>query len=369
MEFITQGLVSDLAAELSRNKAIHVFLSPGVTDGPKRDARFELSGTIAQRGDDLKINLHLVDGATGRQTWANTYSCPSGPDQGTVLDEVVQASVAMIAEEHGILTIHLKEESLQRPLTDSKGYEAILRHHHFEATNEPQAFIEALAALRQAVKFNPDCALCWSYLARLGGIHWSLGVPGEFIPIEDSITAARRGVALAPQDVRSHGVLAYVLLIADETDQARSEARAALQLAGSSIFWLDTIGYLLTLAGDWEKGPQLIRNSLRINPFPRRSSYSALWLDALRRDDLAEAFATAAAYAPEMNFWSPLIEAVTLVADNRVDEAAPHIERLLQFKPDFSERGHWLITRYVKFPPLVQRIENALSKAGLDLVG
>lgn len=370
-EFIAQGLVSDLAAELSQNKAIHVFLSPSFENEPKRacQARFELSGTIALRGDDLKINLHLVDGATGRQTWANTYSCPAGPEQGAVLDQIVQTTVAMVAEEHGILSTHLREESLQRPFTDSCGYEAILRHHHFEATSEPQAFIEALAALRQAVKVNPNCALCWSYLARLGGIHWSLGLPGDVISIEDSITAARRGVALAPQDVRCRGVLAYVLLIADETDQARSEAGVALQLAGSSIFWLDSIGYLLTLAGDWERGPQLIRSSVRINPFPRRSSYSALWLDALRRDDLAEAFAAAAEYAPEINFWSPLIDAVTLVAAGRIDEAAPQIERLLQFKPDFSDRGRWLITRHVKFPPLVQRIENALSKAGLDLVG
>lgn len=370
VEFIAQGLVSDLAAELSRNKAIHVFLSPGMEDQPKRvcHVRFELSGTIALRGDDLKINFHLVDGTTGRQTWANTHFCPGGADLGGLLDEVVQATVGMVAEENGILSIQLREELLQRPIADSRGYEAILRHHHFEATNEPQAFVEALASLRQAVKLNPDGALCWTYLARLGGIHWSLGVPGDVIPIDDSISAARRGVALAPHDVRSRGVLAYVLLLADETDQARSEAGMALQLAGSSVFWLDSIGYLLTLAGDWERGPQLIRNSVRINPFPRRSSYSALWLDALRRDDLTEALAMAEKYAPEMNFWSPLIEAVTLVADNRVDEAASPIERLLLLKPGFADCGHWLIARHVKCAPLAQRIESLLSKAGIDLV-
>lgn len=367
MEFIAQGLVSDLAAELSRDKAIHVFLSPGIEEGVKRacPARFELGGTVAVRGDDLKINLHLIDGVTGRQTWAQTYFCPEGPDQGAVLDTVVQTAVAMVTEEHGILSSHLSEEARQRPLADSKGYEAILRFHHFDAKREPQAFYEALEALRQAVESNPECALCWSYLARLGGVHWSLGLPGDYIPIEDSIAAARRGAGLAPQDVRCRVILSFVLLIADETDQARAEADVALQLSGRSAFWLDTIGYLLTLSGDWERGPKLIRRAVQINPFPRRSCYSALWLDALRRDDQAEASAMIGEYAPENHFWGPLMGAVTLVAEDRADEATDQVESLLELKPDFTDRAHWLITRYVKFPPLVKRIENALAKAGI----
>jgi adenylate cyclase len=368
VEFIAQGLVSDLAAEFSQDKVIQVFLSPSMEEGAKLacPARFELGGTVALRGDDLKINLHLIDGATGRQTWANTYFCPEGPDQGALLDQVVQTTVAMVAEEHGILSSHLGEEARQRPLADSKGYEAILRHHHFDATHEPQAFHDALAALLQAVESDTDCALCWSFLARLGGVHWSLGLPGDVIPIEDSMTAARRGAEIAPMDVRCRVVLAFVLLIADETDQARAEANTALELSGRSAFWLDTIGYLLTLSGDWEKGPEVIRKAVRINPFPRRSCYSALWLDALRRDDRTDSIKMAAEYAPEVHFWDPLMQAVTLVEDDRVDEAGPQVERLLELKPDFADRGHWLITRYVKFPPLVQRIEKALAMAGLD---
>ena len=152
---------------------------------------------------------------------------------------------------------------------------------------------------------------------------------------------------------------------ADQVDEARREAGAALKLSGMSILWLDSVGYLLALSGDWERGPALIRKAVQINPFPRRAVYGGLWLDALRRDDPAAALAAARIYAPEVHFWSPLMEAVALVANNRADEAAVPIERLLEMKPDFPERAHWLITRYVKFPSLVQKIEKALSEAGL----
>jgi len=366
-EFIAQGLASDLAAELNHYADLCVFLSPyaGADSTGAGLPRWEFTGAVALRGDDFRITFHLLDRETGRQRWAHTYRCPAGSDRGVVLDRVVQAAAAMVADERGFVARHLGEESRRRPYADGNAYEAILRHHHFELTHDPQVFVEALTALRQALESNPDCALCWSYLARLGGIHWSMGLSGDAIPIEDSIAAARRGVELAPLDVRSRVVLGYVLLIADEIDQARTEADIALELSDMSIFWLDAVGHLLTLSGDWERGPGLIRRAVQINPFPRRACHCALWLDALRRDDPAAALTAARAHAPEAYFWSPLMEAVALVADDRADEAATRIESLLQIKPDFPDRAHWLITRYVKFPSLVQGIEDALSAVGL----
>jgi tetratricopeptide (TPR) repeat protein len=160
-----------------------------------------------------------------------------------------------------------------------------------------------------------------------------------------------------------------LLLLTDELDEARREAEAALELDGMSTFWLDTIGYLLSLSGDWERGPEILRQALEINPFPRRACHGALWLDALRQGDPAAALSAAREYAPEVYFWSPLMEAVALVANQQPDEAAAAAGRLLQIKPDFSDHGHWLITRYVKPPKLVETIERSLAEAGVSVHG
>jgi adenylate cyclase len=369
VDFIAQGLASDLAVELNRYAAISVFLAPG-TGAESTGAnlpRFELTGSVILRGEGLRITFHLVDKETGEQRWAQTFPCPDGVGRGAALDQIVQTTAATVAEEHGVLASHLTKGTSQRPATDGNAYEAILRYHHFELTHEPQAFVQAFAALRQAVTANPDCAICWSYLARLGGTHWSLGTAGEVIPIEDSIAAARRGAGLAPNDVLSRLVLSYVLLLGDEVDEARAEANAALERSGMSNFLLDGIGYLLSLSGDWERGPDLIRRALRVNPFPRRACYCALWLDALRRRDADDALDAARKSSPIAYFWSPLMQAVALVEAGRVEAAAPHIEQLLQIKPDFPQRAEWLIRRYVKFDDLVCRIEHALERTGLAL--
>ncbi len=370
VEFIAQGLASDLAAELSREKTIQVFLAPDAKPEPEHTcrARFELSGTLGLRGDDLKVNFHLVDRETGRQTWAETFFCPAGPEQSVGLARAVQTAVATITEERGVVSSQLAGESRRRPNAVGIAYEAILRHHHFEATHEPEAFTEALTALRQAVATDSDCALCWSYLGRLGGAHWGLDLPGETIPIEESIAAARRGAEIAPLDVRCRSVLGYLLLLGGDIDQARSEAEAALQLGRGSIFWLDAIGYLLTLSGDWERGPAMIRRAIQVNPFPRRACHCGLWLDAVRRNDPGAMLAAATEYIPEAHFWGPLMKAVALVASDRTREAAEPIAQLLEMRPDFPDRGGQLIRRYVKFDDLASRIGDCLTEAGLKFV-
>ena len=190
-------------------------------------------------------------------------------------------------------------------------------------------------------------------------------MPGDEIPIAQTLDAAQRGVALNPSDPASHLVLGYVHLICDQVDETRAEAERALQLNHNSIFWLDAIGYLLTVSGDWDRGPELIRRAVQANPFHRKICHAALWIDAIRRDDPPAALAAAREFAPPAIFWHPLMCTVALVESNRLDESAREIERLLQFKPDFPKRGRWLINRYVKFPALVQRVEDALSSAGL----
>ncbi|MFG0285355.1 MAG: hypothetical protein ACF8R7_13130 [Phycisphaerales bacterium JB039] len=369
VEFIAQGLAFDLAAELNQYGAIGVFLSRGAAPEPSgaRLPQFELTGALALRGDDLRVTLHLVDTRTGGQTWAHTFTCGAGLERGAALDEVVQTTAATVAEERGVLASQFVSPTPRRPRAAGSVYEAILRTLYLETTHEPQAFDDALAALRQAVRSSPGCALAWSYLARIGAIQFGLGLPGDVIPIEDSIAAARRGAELAPLDVQSLVILAYVLLLGDELDEARAQADAALRVSSGSVFWLDAVGYLLTLSGDWERGPDMIRKAVQINPFPRRACYCGLWLDALRRRDPEEALDAARKSAPEAYFWSPLMQAVALVAAGRGDGASVPIQQLLEIRPDFPERGRWLIARYVKDKDLARRIEDALESAGLAL--
>jgi tetratricopeptide (TPR) repeat protein len=186
--------------------------------------------------------------------------------------------------------------------------------------------------------------------------------------IGEALRCGRKGAETAPADQRARAALSYVYLLNDQVQEARHEAEAALAINPESLFVLEGIGYLLTLCGDWERGVQLSRKAVRLNPFHLPVVHAGLWLDALRRNDFEEAYWQSLKFSPQDLFWQPLMETVSLALLGRLEEARHAFARVLQLKPDFSEHCEWLVRRYIKSDELVQRVQDGLRLAGLPKV-
>ena len=224
-----------------------------------------------------------------------------------------------------------------------------------------------MIGLQAAVQEHPNNSCCWSFLARLCAEDYALWISGNERLIDEALSFARKGVQLSPTDQRARGTLGYVYLLHDQIREARHEAEAALALNPNSLFVLEGIGYLLTLTGDWERGPELSRKAIRLNPFHLPVVHAGLWLEALRRKDFEEAYWQSLEFSPPEVFWHPLMQAVPLAFLGRGEEAADQAAQILKLKPDFLERSCWLIRRFVKFDELVERVEEGLGRAGLQL--
>lgn len=380
VDALAVGLAADLAAELDGYRHVHVFLGPvfsGPTEAPWPEdssvasesiARFRLEGELAEADDSLKITTRLRDGATNRQIWSHCFRCgQSGATACASLEEIAQSVAASIAEENGVIARHLAPQTRRRRTTDLRAYEALLLCHRFDTVCTEEALRAALTALRNAVESDPDCGLCWAALARTYGGNWAQEISDEATPIEDALQYAQTSVRLDPTDQRTRTVSSYVRLLSDDVEEAWREADAALSLNPGGLFFLDGVGYVLTLSGDWDRGPDLIRRALRLNPFHREVVHAALWLDGIRRQDYEESYRQAQEFTLHGSFWAPLMRLTALAHLGRRDEAALALADLLQMKPDIRSRGRWLISRYVKFEELIERIEEALTSVGLRL--
>ena len=60
-----------------------------------------------------------------------------------------------------------------------------------------------------------------------------------------------------PLNPRARSVLAFIRLFSDELPASLAEIERALALNPNSLHFLEGIGYLLTLLGDWERGPDI----------------------------------------------------------------------------------------------------------------
>jgi hypothetical protein len=123
----------------------------------------------------------------------------------------------------------------------------------------------------------------------------------------------------------------------------------------------------LTLLGDWQRGPALIRKAMANNPYYSVIVHYALWVDWIRRGDYEKAYAETLHFRTPLLFWDPLFKAATVGLLGRIHEGKEAVENLLKLKPNFSTCGRVLIKHYIKFDDILGRIIEGLTKAGLSI--
>ena len=133
----------------------------------------------------------------------------------------------------------------------------------------------------------------------------------------------------------------------------------------SLSFFLENIGHLLTLFGDWERGPALIKKALDANPYSSGIARYSLWLHWIRQRDYQQAYHETLKFRTPLLFWDPLLKAAALGLLGKTKQGEHAVDALLKLKPDFPSRGRILIKHYIKFEDIVERVMDGLAKVGL----
>ena len=366
------GLASELSMEITRYREIRVLLAQHREEGQRRAsdtiARFVLDGSIQRSVSGLKVNVSLVDVSTGLQIWGDSYTTDCGPSQAIVFQEEVANIIAgKISCEYGIIAKTLSHESKKHMASKLKTYEALLRYYQFNAHFTAESFLEAFEALQQASRKEPNCGLVWSMLARLYAVNYSLELFDQKTPLEKAVSFAEKGVQLDPADQRTRLILAFVRLFENELSAGLAEADRALALNPNSLIFLENIGHLLTLFGDWNRGPALIRKAIEANPYYSSIVHYSLWVDWVRRRDYQQAYNETLSFRTPFLFWDPLMKAAASGLLGKVKEGKHAVKTLLKLKPDFAKRGRALIKHYIKFDDIFDRVLEGLKRAGLNI--
>jgi tetratricopeptide (TPR) repeat protein len=297
--------------------------------------------------------------------WAEEYH--AGPAAAGAFQETARVVAAGVASEQGVVAKRLWAERRARPRAELTPYGGILASYQFFFNRDPADLEPAIEALRRVVAAEPECALAWVQLSRLHTANLAFEVAPVETPVERAVAYAQNGVRLDPSSQRGRTALAGALLIGGELAAARAEAQSALDLNPDSLVYLEWIGWLMTLTGEWEGGPELVRRALDRNPHVIPVAHHALWLAHLHRGEVVEAYEAALRHRDPTFYTRAMMRAASLGLLERREEARVEVAELLAKKPGFPARGRTLIGRLIKFPGLVERIADGLAKAGLVL--
>ena len=372
LDYMAIGVATELATEITRYQEIRVLLMQHRDGGQKRaedtGSRFVLDGSIQRGASGLKVSVNLVDVSTGHQIWGDFYKTDCRPSQLIVFQEEVANTIAgKIISEYGIIAKTLSHESKQHPPSTLKAYDAMLRYYQFNAHFTAKTFFDAFESLQHASQKDPDCGLVWSMLARLYAVNYSMELFDLKTPFEEAVAFAEKGVQLEPADQRTRLILAFVRLFENELSAGLAETNRALALNPNSLVFLENIGHLLTLFGDWHRGPALIRKAMDANPYYSSIVHHPLWVDWVRQKEYQQALLETLNFRTPTLFWDPLMKAAASGLLEKTKEGKHAVGALLKLKPDFAKRGKALIKHYIKFDDICDRMLEGLKRAGLNI--
>ncbi|MDX2501812.1 MAG: hypothetical protein QNL14_15085, partial [Deltaproteobacteria bacterium] len=370
-KYLAIGLTAELAHALSHYREIRVLEAlhrDQKSPPPEMDFDFIVDGNIRHDPQGVNVAIRLSDNETGLQIWSGKYQGDLEAAEMISFQEDVAAEVAVrLTGGNALIPKHLSGLSKNKPVADLTTYEAMLRYWEYDTLRTPQSYVRAIEALEHATAREPGCGQTWSLLASLYADNYGLEMVDLPTPLEKAEEFARRGISLDPTNRRARAIVAYVQLMLNKLPEARYEAQTAYNMHSCSLMYLDAIGWLMALAGEWQRGEKIINKAIQINPYYRPWVRHAVFLNWFRIENYQKAYRETLNFMMPEFHWDPLLKASVCGHLGRIVEGQACVGALLALKPDFVQHGRILIGRYVKFEAITDRIIEGLGKLGLNI--
>ncbi len=336
--YFSEGMHDDLLTSLGHLQELKVVSAASVTgrgmvELGSREIAHRLrvgsvvEGSVRRAGKRIRIVARLVDTASDRQVWAETYD--------RALEDIFEIQSDVATQITQSLSIRLSEEESRRlslaPTKDLAAYDLYLRARFQWNRRTESGISSSIDLLKRAVDRDPDFALAHAGLA---DAYATLGIysaepPGSVMPAAEA--AASKALELDPD---------------------LAEALTARACVRSLYRW------------EWEGAEEDFRKACALAPgyATARHWYATNHLALRRRfEEAHEALSTAAELDPE----APAIDAsigLLLLLEHRYEEAGERLAGLTEVRPDFA-MGHFFLgavrERQGRFDEAVEALERA----------
>ena len=243
-----------------------------------------VEGSVQKAGDQVRVNVQLVNARTDSHLWADTYDRKM-----TDIFDVESEIAKRIAESLQAKLTGREEQALAiKPTNNPEAYDAYLRGLAFslKATNIPADFLGAQKYLKEAVRLDPKFALSWALLSYIDARGYiSLNLQPTVALREEARQAAETALTLQPnlgEAVLAKGQYHYACL--KEYDTAVRYFEQARQFLPNSGQIPESLALVTRRQGQWDRSEHYFEEAERLDPRNVRLLYQhAVSYIALRR--------------------------------------------------------------------------------------
>jgi serine/threonine protein kinase/Tfp pilus assembly protein PilF len=298
--YFSDGMTDEITTKLSKIQGINVAPHSSVTTvkaadqnaadlGRQLGVRYLLEGTVRKSGNQVRVNVHLIDSTTGFQVWADDFT-------GEMKDvfSLQEQAALKIAE---ALNLHLSTQETkaiqQRYTQNPQAYEAFLVGRGLLLDETPEKMEAARKSFEQALKFDPNYAPALAGLSHVEGLYYR-DINSDASHLARSEEFAKRALAADPGLGEAHIAMAQSYALHFDYSRAVGEFREATRLEPDNPLAWDLLSWALA----YEQPPDAIesekaaREAIRLQPTSAAAQYHlgrALMLQS-RYQDAAVAY-------------------------------------------------------------------------------
>ena len=240
-DYFSAGLTDEMITQLGRldperlgviaAETSKLFASKPIAElGRTLDVQYALEGSVRRGGNEVRINVQLIQVSDQTHIWANSYTGDLR-DILRVQDEVAAAVASQIRVALPVGALGVNGAKGTARTINPEAYDEYLRGRFFW-TNRGDLH-KSIDAYQKAIQKDPNYALAYAGLASayalLGQVPYDDMLPADAKP--KAREAAERALQLDPQVGEAHSVLANVSYSYDwDFDAAEREFQRALAL-------------------------------------------------------------------------------------------------------------------------------------------
>ena len=290
-EYFADGIAEDLMTDLSKISGLFVisrnsaFTYKGRTVKTRKVAeelgvRYILEGSVRRVGDQVRINVQLIDAVTDGHLWAERYD-GALTDIFSLQDKITEKIITALA----VQLSPSEEVALKaKGTSNADAYDAFLRglrEVNARRRYDTESIENAQREFQRAIELDPNYALGYAALGWASWLRFAL----VDIAAENSKTRAfelAKKSMLLGDNALAHRVLAKQYLAPDvwrgygdvsigsiSHDLAEAELRKAVALEPNNADYLAELADTLVLAGKPREAAEVMKNAKRLNPnFP-----------------------------------------------------------------------------------------------------
>ncbi|MEL6450005.1 MAG: tetratricopeptide repeat protein [Pseudomonadota bacterium] len=368
---LCNGVTGDIISNLTRFNNLHVIAqqSSNLFDmrnssvqeiGKRLGVRYITTGGFQRSGDQLRVQIQLLEAANGRSVWAEKFN-GNIEDVFAFQDEVT----SVIASCLSVKIDKAERQRQQRTApSDLQAYGLILRGREVYKQPRRELNLHARRLFEQAMVIDPEYAAPYTSISRASNDAWRFNWADQpDAALDDAIAKAEMALRLDPDDARGHAAMGNACLYKRRHDESLAAYERAIQYNPNDADILAEMGHSASVYGEPERAVELIKRAMRLNPFYPDWYLWHLGEAFFDMTDYEEAIRTLAQMRDKTEAHRMLTASNALLG--RMDEAQRHAAQILETHPEFTLK-HWENVPPDRNPGPRDRLIEGLKKAGLQ---